>query len=356
MSHVNMHLPKWAAVAVAAALALGAGPDARAQQEQDFNSDVSKRGTSAAAFLELGIGTRATAMGGAFVAMADDASALYWNPAGAATLGRSGFAAERTNWIADTELNYAAGTVDLGTMGTLGLSLTHMNMISEEPVRTVEQPEGTGELFGASSFALGVTYAKNLTDRFAFGITPKFIREAIWDMSASAFAADLGILYTTPFDGLRLGASISNFGTELRMDGDNTLVLYDPDPNTGGNNNNIGADQRTDAWDLPLLFRVGVAYPVLDTPQNRFTVAVDADVPSNNYQSVNVGAEYVFLNTFSLQGGYRSLFLEGSEQSFALGFGVRQAFLGNVLVQAGFSYADVGRLGNSTKLALAMSF
>lgn len=350
----NTHLQRIATVVAAVWLALGAAPEARAQQ--GGTTDVSKRGTSAAAFLELGVGTRATAMGGAFVATADDPSALYWNPAGVAALGRSSFIAERTNWVADMKLNYAGGTVDLGNLGTLGLSLTHMEMISEEPVRTIEQPEGTGELFGASSFALGVTYAKSLTDRFSFGVTPKFIREGIWDMSANAFAVDLGILYTTPFDGLRLGASISNFGTELRMGGDNTLVLHDPEPGTGGNNNNIAADQRTEGWDLPLLFRVGVAYPLLNTATNRLTVAVDADVPSNNYQSVNVGAEYVFMNAFSLQGGYRSLFLDGSEQSFTLGFGVQQAFLGNLLVQAGFSYADIGRLGNSTKLALALSF
>lgn len=342
------------AAALALAALLTAAP-ALAQQ-QNFNSDVSKRATTAAAFLEIGVGTRATAMGGAFVATADDASALYWNPAGAATLSRSGFLAERTNWIAETELNYVAATVGLGGLGTVGLSITHMDLISDEPVRTVDEPDGTGALFDASSFAVGLTYAKALTDQFSFGITPKVVHESIWDMSASAFALDLGVLYTTPFDGLRLGASISNFGTELRMGGDNAIVLYDPAPETGGNNSNIAADQRTEGWDLPLLFRVGLSYPAIRSGMSRLTLAADASVPSNDYQSVNVGAEYVFFNTLSLQGGYNALFQENAEQSFTLGFAVQQAFLGNVFARAGFSYADIGRLGESTRFSLSLGF
>ncbi len=75
----------------------------------------------------------------------------------------------------------------MGDFGSLGLSFTSLNM-SDMKVRTVDQPEGTGEYFSAGDIAVGVSFAKNLTDRFSIGFTGKYIQQKIWHMSATAFA------------------------------------------------------------------------------------------------------------------------------------------------------------------------
>ena len=111
-----------------------------------------------------------------------------------------------------------AGTVlPLGDFGTLGASITSLTM-DEMAVRTVERPEGTGELFNASDLALALTYSRRLTDRFSIGFTAKYISQRIWHESASGFALDVGTLFVTSFRGLRIGASLYNFGADIRFE------------------------------------------------------------------------------------------------------------------------------------------
>src|ERR1035437_849169 len=182
-------------------------------------SQVSKVGTTAAAFLEIGPGSVATGMGGAFVSVANDATALYWNPAGIANFTKNEATIFHANWIASTKFDYAALVLPLGGVGNIGLSFTSLSM-ADELVRTVDQPEGTGEFFSAGDIAVGLSYARSLTDRFSIGFTAKYIQESIWHESASAMAIDAGTTFRTDlFNGLVIGASISNFGTQMKLIG-----------------------------------------------------------------------------------------------------------------------------------------
>jgi long-subunit fatty acid transport protein len=331
-------------------LCAGAGPAAAA----GFTSDVSKKGTTAAPFLSISQGARAAAMGSAFVAVADDWSSLYWNPAGIASLG-NGVVFDHTRWIADIQYNFVGGTVQMGDLGTLGLSLTSSS-VGEMRVTTITEPDGTGETFDVADVAVGVAYGIRLTDNFAIGFNPKFIYQRIWKMSASAFALDVGVRYSTPFDGVVLGMAISNFGEKMQMSGTNALVLYDADQASTGNNGRIAAELETERWSLPLNFRVGVAYTPSLGEIHKVILAVDAMHPSDDYESVNIGMEYTFDNFVSLRGGYKSLFLTDSEESFTLGFGVRQHLVGNITLMADYCYADFGRLTNVHKITVGMSF
>ena len=93
----------------------------------------------------------------------------------------------------------------------------------DDKVRTVDQPEGTGEYFSAGDLAFGISYARKLTDRFSIGFTAKYIQESIWHMSSSAFAIDAGTIFRTDlFGGMVIGASISNFGTSMKLSGIDT--------------------------------------------------------------------------------------------------------------------------------------
>ncbi len=323
--------------------------------QTDFVSNVSKKGTTAAPFLSISEGARATAMGSAFVGVADDQSAFFWNPAGLAKLEGVGIMIDHTNWLAGIAYNFLAASYNLGGMGTVGFSFTASDY-GDMKVTTVDAPEGTGQVFTVSDIAFSLGYAISLTDNFSIGFNPKMIYQSIWETSAVGFAMDLGVLYKTPFDGIMLGMSISNFGTKMHLQGNSTLVTYDPDPSTVGNNGKIAANLSTDYWSLPLNFRVGLAYSPISTEKHKLTVDVDALHPSDNYESVNVGAEYVFDDLIAIRGGYKSLFLQDSEESFALGFGLKQIFLGNIAIHVDYAYQNFGRLNNIQKFSLGIAF
>lgn len=317
--------------------------------------EVSKRGTTAAPFLSIAQGARALSLGGAFVAIADDPSAMYWNPAGIAELSGFNVLVDHTYWIADIKYDFIGATLNMGSLGGLGLNITASN-IDDMKVTTVDQQDGTGEIFGVTDIAIGVTYALKLTEDFAIGFNPKFVYQKIWKMSANAFAIDLGVKYKTPFEGFTLGMSISNFGTKMQMTGNNALILYDPDPEGSGNNGQIPANLATDEWELPLNFRVGLAYNVGFGDFGKATVAVDASHPSDNYESVNIGGEYVYDDFVYVRGGMKSLFLRDSEEGFTVGLGVRQAMLGNVRFSVDYAYQDMSRLKNVQKVTFGIAF
>lgn len=322
---------------------------------QGFKTNVSKKGTTAAPFLSISQGARGIAMGGAFVAVANDASSIYWNPAGIADVYGSSVVVDHTLWLAGINYNFIAGTMNLGDLGTLGISFTSSD-IDEMKVTTVDLPDGNGETFGVTDVAVSVAYALKLTDKFSIGFNPKYIHQQIWKMNASAFAIDVGVKYETPFDGIILGMSISNFGQKMQMEGKSALVLYDQDESTTGNNGRLPAYLATDEWALPLNFKFGIAYKALKDDISKLTLAVDASHPSDDYESVDVGAEYIFYDFLALRGGYRSLFLSESETGLTLGVGVTQAVVGAIQITFDYAYQDFGRLKETQKFSIGLNF
>lgn len=317
--------------------------------------DISKRGTTAATFLNISQGARATSMGSAFVAVADDPSTIYWNAAGLARLENNGFVFDHTRWIADVNYNFLAGALNVGDFGTIGVSFITSDF-DEMNVTTVDRPNGTGETFSASDVAFSIAWAINLTDNFSIGLNPKLISQRIWKMSATAFAVDMGVLYNTPFPGITLGMSITNFGSKMQMGGQNSIVLIDQDEDNGGNNDKIPANLQMDEWDLPLGFKVGVSYTPIISDAHKVIMAIEASHPNDNYESVNIGGEYTFNNVFSVRGGYKSLFLDDSEESFSIGAGFRQNLIGNINIRFDYSYTDFGRLVDIQKFSLGINF
>jgi long-subunit fatty acid transport protein len=118
--------------------------------------EVTKTGTTAASFLSIGVGARALGMGGAYVSAADDATAMYWNPSGMARMSRPQALFSHTRWIFDVRLGYAGVAVPAGRFGTIGASAVFLTMDEMERT-TIQEPEGTGETFGAGSYAMGLS-------------------------------------------------------------------------------------------------------------------------------------------------------------------------------------------------------
>ncbi len=322
---------------------------------QEFIKDVSKVGTTAAPFLSIEVGARAIGMGGAFVAVANDATALYWNPAGIARISGGSATFNHTDWLADTNFDFAGLALNLGSMGAVGLSFTALTM-DEMEVRTVAYPEGTGEKFGYTEMAMGVHYARNLTDRFSIGFTGKYISEKLWHMQASSMALDIGTLFTTQFNGMTIGMSISNFGNKMQLIGSDTQFPVDVAPEKEGNNSKIVGNMRTDKWSLPLIFRFGVAMNVIDNYNYRWTVAVDAMHPNDNTEYINLGTEYAIRNMFFLRGGYKNLFMRDSEEGLTLGGGMSLRLASSMKLQLDYAYADFGVLNQVQRFSIALEF
>lgn len=319
-------------------------------------ADLTKSGTTAAQFLKIPIGARAVGMGGAYVALVKDVSSFYWNPAGLTKVGTTGAANfSHTQWLADTQLNFAGAVVRAGNLGVIGLSFTSLSM-PEMSVRTEFEPEGTGEYFSAMDMALGLSYARTITDRFSFGVSMKYIREQIWHSSASAMAFDLGILFRTDFDWLVLGMSVANFGPKMQYAGKDAFVNYDFDPNQWGDNENIFANLQTDRWDLPLMFRFGLAFEILNQEMNQLTAAIDALHPNDNTESVSLGFEYGFMNRVFLRTGYQSLFEKKTEKGVTFGLGLVYYLAPGIPFRLDYAYADWGRLTNVHRFSLEIGY
>lgn len=296
---------------------------------------VTKRGTTAADFLNIPVGARATGMGNAVTATIDDATSVYWNPAGLTAMQGGGFAGEYAQWLADVEFNFVS-IVFPAAGGKVAVGVTSMRT-PEMEVTTVSAPNGTGETFDAASYAVSLTYARALTDRFSIGASFKQISERIWNSAASGTAVDIGTQFVTPFRGIRLGASISNFGSKLKLTGDDLLVRVDIDPVNAGNNESNRALLNTDEFDLPLTMRIGLAGEAYQAGSTRLTLAVEALNPNSSEQYVNMGAELGLLNDLvMLRGGYSELLLDDAVRSFSLGAGLRYRF---APVNFSFDYA-----------------
>jgi len=143
-----------------------------------YVDNVSKRGTTAAQFLKVSQGARATGMGSAFVAVSDDASSMFWNVAGIARQNNNSVVFDHTQWIADLNYNFFAGTFNLGDYGTIGLSFIGSSY-GEMKVTTVDEPNGTGSVFSVSDVAVSIGWAMNLTQEFSIGFNPKVISQTM---------------------------------------------------------------------------------------------------------------------------------------------------------------------------------
>lgn len=320
--------------------------------------NVSKSGTAAGTFLEIPVGAAAISLGSAYVSLANDVTAIYWNPAGIASMQQSQALVSHTNWIADTKHDYAALAVPLQGFGTIGISFTALNM-NDMKVTTVDQPEGTGEYFSAGNIAIGLTYAKQLSDRFYIGFTGKYIQETIWHESASAAALDVGTVFRTDlFGGLTFGASLSNFGTPMRLSGRDTRFFTTVDPTKQGSNHQIPMAIEMDSWDLPLLFQFGISSTPLKSDTYRWTVAADALHPSDNFESVNVGTEFAYQEFLFLRAGFRGLFLAEREGGLSLGVGLnsRMLFEAVNLINVEYAYRDMGRLEGVHVFSIGVRF
>jgi hypothetical protein len=294
-----------------------------------------KVGTVGFQFLEIGAGARGTAMGEAMVGAAEGIESVYWNPAGLRHLGGRTFYFSYGTWPADISHQFAAFAMRPGFIqGIVAVSVTSLSM---EPMllRTATNPEGVGVQFDPGDIAIGLSYARVFTDKFAAGGTVKWVRSGLGDLSVlgeedlgdfavETLVGDFGTLYDTGFRSLRIGLLIQNMGAEA-------TYYEEPVP-------------------VPVTFKFGVSMNLIDTPGQVVKAAAEFKHPSDTSEKINVGAEYSLNDMYFLRAGYKMGY---DEEGFTAGAGARVLVAGRRL-GVDYSYSDFGFLGAVHRMALTV--
>lgn len=291
-----------------------------------------KIGSAGAKFLNIGIGTHSMGMAQAFTAVGNDAEAIYWNPAGIAMVTGTSIFVDRVNHWDGIGVNSFAITQALGFTGVFGFFYSGLSS-GEWEETTAEEQEGTNIFVEYRAFQTGVSYARFLTDRFAFGINLKLVREDYPDFprnphDVTGFAMDVGGYYKTGFRDLTIGLSIQHFGADLTPTG--RYADYE-------DGSIVNPEEEFGSYPLPIVFRGGLAITVFEMEQLKAQVAVDLIHPSDNLERYAIGGEVSILDILRLRTGYQ---YGKDDEVGAFNFGVgiaQQTAVGGF--ELGYSYA-----------------
>jgi hypothetical protein len=288
-----------------------------------------KVGTFGGQFLKISVGARGAGMGGAFVAVADDASAVFWNAAGIARIDadKSQVSLNHANWPADLSFDQVGYVFHMKKIP--GAFAVHARALTMEPmpVTTSFQPYGTGETFDAGMLAAGVTYARSFTDKFSAGLTMNMIHTGLADLSQQTFSMDLGTLYDVGAAGMKIGMAIQNIGSQEKF---------------------IEREAR-----IPSIFRVGTSATLLSGADQKLIGSFEFSHPPDNSERVNVGGEYSFRKYVFLRGGYAFNYdAEGLAGGVGFHFPVSVAGMADL----DYSYTDMLDLGASHRFSMRFQF
>lgn len=306
----------------------------------DDLKDWKRSGQASMPFLKFGAGARLMAMGDAGIANANDATALFYNPAGIALIDNRSIMLSNMDWLLDTKIQSGAFAINLGNIGTFGLSALFFNY--GDPIKATEITafnesgyNDIGEL-EPSEFLVGLAYARRISSQFAIGGQVKIAHQDLlggniktriayktpegWiqeehDANMTIFAFDVGTIYNTGFRDLTLAMSFRNFGQEVEYE--------------------------QDAYDIPLTFSFGVtasAFQLVDQQQKDMDLRVNIDYfhLRDWSERMNFGLEYSFMKMFYLRGGYKYNY---SSEGLCVGAGVNLKLpMGKVRID--YAYKD----------------
>jgi len=287
-------------------------------------------GTEGAAFLDIPTGAGPAAMGGAYSALAKNAYAPTWNPAGLGFLDSTQLAGQHLSYLDSIQYEYlsfvhpldhstSCSTANLCPGSALGGSIQYLGSGDINGMSNSGDPTGT---FSSHYAAYNLAYGRAFTDKLSLGATGKLINAKIDDVSANAYAMDLGSMYRMQ-DNLMLAATLTNIGTQLKF-------LSDGDP-------------------LPLAFHVGGAYQAT----HQLLISAEGVYPRTGLASFHVGSEWRPMEMLALRMGYKTDTLKGLSPlaGFTLGLGLD--VWGQEL---SYAWAPMGELGNTNYISLIVRF
>lgn len=307
---------------------------------------IMKVGQTGLQFLKVGVGARPAAMGEAFTMVGNDANAIFYNPAGIAKM-RSKFDvfASRTNWIAGINYNAAGLVINGGLWGNFGISIIspkYPKIIGTRVAATEEGYEETGDI-EPGAFALGIAYARELTDKFTVGGQIKYCSQNLGSNlfsdgdtvknQVSGLSYDFGTIFYPGLKSFRLGMTISNFSAQFKY-------------------------QET-AFQLPLTFKIGFAMDILDFwgehADNSLVLCFDAIHPRDYTERIHIGGEFWFRDMMALRAGYKFNY---DEEGLTAGVGFKTPPIAGMdwSVKFDYAYSNFGVFDTVNRFSLGISF
>lgn len=329
-----------------------------------------KVGTIGLKFLDIGVGGRALGMGEAYAAVANDASSVFWNPAGLGNVENGDLFAGYTSWPADINLYSVAlaKKLEMPLIGpsTMALSGTLLNTGLMNRTTEFDVEGDYNGTFPFEDYQFGLSVGKYLTDRFSLGGTVKLVHEKIAEWDINSWAADIGTYYETGFKTIRIGLSIMNFGPDVtfKVDEDED-GQFDEDPLDGISQDDDNGDGVIDGLDLdgedvpqkpvplPLTFRAGVAMDVFQTEMSRATLVAELAHPPDNEERYQFGGEYWFQEFLAVRAGYK---LNMDEGGFTAGVGIAWPFSASGKFSVDYAFNDLGRLESVHRVSTSLRF
>ncbi len=304
----------------------------------------SRSGSTGMQFLKISPDARSLALGGSFVAIANDVSAMYWNPAGIThtDTGKVNVFMSSTKYFGDISANYAGVVSRVGKLSYIGFQVFGMNYGTMQETTEFEA-KGTGRTFSVGNYYLGLTYAQVLTNSFSFGINARFANEGYPNITVNNVLFDLGLKYDVGVKNTRFGINFSNFGFNVKPDGVAQVLKFNG-PTDITNFTTVT---------VPGVFRIGAAFDPIIGYTHNLTIAAQLNHPTDNNETYAIGAEYSFKKILYGRAGYE---LASDEQylfpSLGVGFKLLRNFGGLTL---DYGFMGKNRLGNIHRISVALN-
>jgi len=308
-----------------------------------LNAEINKVAQSGYQFLKIDSDARAAAMGGAFTLVGTGASSMFYNPAGMTEQHVNiDFFSTQTNWLADISYYTLGVTKKLGNFGVIGFSMQTSDYGSIIGTRVADNTAGfieTGNV-EVEALAMGISFAKSLTDRFSVGGQVKFVSQSLGNTlmpdgaeklnKTDGLAYDFGTIYYPGIKSFRFGMGVRNFSKNFKYE--------------------------DDSFPLPLTFTMGVALDVMDFvgsfgENHNLLVEVDAVHPIDYTERVNMGIEYGFKKIFFLRGGYK---FNHDTEGLSLGVGFSIQLIG-LMTKFSYSFNDAGAFSPVNRISVGIS-
>lgn len=305
---------------------LGPYPVDRSRPSQENNLiETARLGTEGFGSFKVSANARSAGMGDAFGAVANDVSAMFYNPAGITQVEKREFVGSYTSWLVNSYFGSFAIASNMG-WATIGASFLFFKTGDIEET-TVNAPQGTGRKVPAGDMAIGLALAKKVTDKLSVAGHVRYIQETLDATKISTVAIDFGTLFWTGFKSSRL-----------------TMAMH----NLGGDKDVIYKRAR-----MPLTFNLAgamEAYGKLGGPAS-LSLAAEQVFYTDYAARYHVGAEFWYHDTVALRGGYKFKY---DSEGWTTGVGLK-AKAGGRLFKVDMSYAPTASpLDNSHPLRLSV--